>query len=68
MDLATQRDLFTDLDLFVVWDTDRPLLDRLRFLYQAREDLRWAEDLAQRGGYHIACFLAQQVGVGPAER
>ena len=27
------RDLFTDLDLLVVWDTERPLLDRLRFLY-----------------------------------
>jgi HEPN domain-containing protein len=33
-----------------------------RWLEQAREDLRWAEDLAHRGGYHIACFLAQQVG------
>jgi HEPN domain-containing protein len=28
---------------------------------QAGEDLRWAADLAERGGYHIACFLAQQV-------
>jgi len=28
-----RRDLFTDLDLFVVWDTDRPLLDRQRYLY-----------------------------------
>lgn len=28
-----RRDLFTDLDLFVVWDTDRPPLDRLRYLY-----------------------------------
>ena len=33
-----------------------------RWLEQAQEDLRWAEDLAQRGGYHVACFLAQQVG------
>jgi len=33
-----------------------------RWLEQAAEDLRWAEDLARRGGYHIACFLAQQVG------
>lgn len=33
-----------------------------RWLEQAREDLRWTKDLAQRGGYHIACFLAQQVG------
>jgi len=28
-----RRDLFTDLDLFVVWDTDRPLLERQRYLY-----------------------------------
>jgi len=33
-----------------------------RWLEQAQEDLRWAKDLAERGGYHIACFLAQQVG------
>jgi HEPN domain-containing protein len=33
-----------------------------RWLEQAREDLRWASHLAERGGYHIACFLAQQVG------
>ena len=32
-----------------------------RWLEQATVDLRWAEDLAQRGGYHLACFLAQQV-------
>lgn len=25
------------------------------------EDLRWARALAEQGGYHIACFLAQQV-------
>jgi len=24
--------------------------------------LKWTKDLAERGGYHIACFLAQQVG------
>jgi HEPN domain-containing protein len=30
-------------------------------LQQALEDLHWAEDLAQRGGYYLACFLAQQV-------
>jgi HEPN domain-containing protein len=29
-----------------------------RWLEQAEEDLRWANDLAERGGYHIACFLA----------
>lgn len=33
-----------------------------RWLEQATEDLKWAKDLAERGGYHIACFLAQQVG------
>ena len=33
-----------------------------RWLEQAIEDLRWAKDLANRGGYHIACFLSQQVG------
>jgi HEPN domain-containing protein len=34
-----------------------------RWLEQAQEDLRWAEDLAHRGGGdHVACFLAQQVG------
>jgi HEPN domain-containing protein len=33
-----------------------------RWLEQAEEDLRWAKDLAERGGFHIACFLAQQVG------
>jgi len=33
-----------------------------RWLEQAKEDLRWTRDLAERGGYHIACFLAQQVG------
>ena len=33
-----------------------------RWLEQASEDLHWAKDLAERGGYHIACFLAQQVG------
>lgn len=32
-----------------------------RWLEQAREDLRWARELARWGGYHIACFLAQQV-------
>ena len=32
-----------------------------RWLDQAREDLKWAAHLAEQGGYHIACFLAQQV-------
>ena len=39
-----------------------PLEEGRRWLEQAAEDLRWADDLAERGGYHIACFLAQQVG------
>jgi len=39
-----------------------PFEEGRRWLEQAQEDLRWAQDLAQRGGYHIACFLAQQVG------
>ena len=33
----------------------------MRWLEQASEDLKWAKDLAERGGYHIACFLAQQI-------
>ena len=28
-----RRDLFTDLDVLVVWETDLPLLERLRVLY-----------------------------------
>jgi HEPN domain-containing protein len=36
--------------------------DGRRWLEQASEDLKWAKDLAKRGGYHIACFLSQQVG------
>ena len=39
-----------------------PLEEGRRWLEQAEEDLRWADDLARRGGYHIACFLAQQIG------
>lgn len=39
-----------------------PLEEGRRWLEQASEDLHWAKDLAERGGYHIACFLAQQVG------
>lgn len=33
----------------------------IRWLEQAEEDLKWAELLVHQGGYHIACFLAQQV-------
>jgi len=36
--------------------------DGKRWLEQAYADLKWAKDLAERGGYHISCFLAQQIG------
>ncbi len=39
-----------------------PEAEGKRWLEQAKEDLKWAKDLAQRGGYYLACFLAQQVG------
>ena len=39
-----------------------PAEEGRRWIEQAQEDLKWAKDLADRGGYHIACFLAQQVG------
>lgn len=39
-----------------------PVEEGKRWLEQASEDLKWANELARRGGYHIACFLAQQVG------
>lgn len=32
-----------------------------RWLDQAKENLKWARWLADEGGYHIACFLAQQI-------
>ena len=38
-----------------------PLEEGRRWLDQAKEDLRWAQHLAQEGGHHLACFLAQQV-------
>lgn len=38
-----------------------PLEEGLRWLEQADEDLKWAKLLAREGGYHIACFLSQQV-------
>jgi HEPN domain-containing protein len=38
-----------------------PTEEARRWLEQAREDLKWAGWLAREGGYHIACFLAQQV-------
>src|SRR5438094_110149 len=39
----------------------QPVEEGLRWLEQAEEDLHWAKDLAERGGFHIACFLAQQI-------
>lgn len=38
-----------------------PLEEGLRWLEQAYEDLKWTKLLAREGGYHIACFLSQQV-------
>ncbi len=38
-----------------------PLDEGRRWLEQAEIDLGWAEHLHQQGGYHLACFLAQQV-------
>jgi len=38
-----------------------PLEEAKRWLDQAREDLIWAKRLANDGGYHIACFLSQQI-------
>lgn len=32
-----------------------------RWLSQAAEDLKWTKHLAEQGGWHIACFLSQQV-------
>ena len=32
-----------------------------RWLAQAAADLHWAKHLAREGGWHLACFLAQQV-------
>ena len=36
-----------------------PYEEGMRWLEQAVEDLRWARDLTERGGYHIACFLSR---------
>lgn len=40
---------------------ENPLNEGKRWLSQATEDLKWARRLAEEGGWHIACFLAQQV-------
>ena len=40
----------------------RDALDEARrWFEQATEDLKWATLLTKEGGFHIACFLAQQV-------
>jgi HEPN domain-containing protein len=39
-----------------------PIEEGERWLEQAVEDLKWAKDLAERGGFHIACFLSQLFG------
>jgi HEPN domain-containing protein len=38
-----------------------PREEGLRWLSQAIIDLEWAKHLVNEGGYHLACFLAQQV-------
>jgi HEPN domain-containing protein len=38
-----------------------PLEEGQRWLDQAVQDLKWAKHLAEAGGWHIACFLSQQV-------
>lgn len=32
-----------------------------RWLDQAKEDLKWVRELLRLGGYHLVCFLAQQI-------
>jgi HEPN domain-containing protein len=38
-----------------------PFHEGERWLAQAEQDLHWAKHLVEAGGWHIACFLAQQV-------
>lgn len=40
---------------------DQALEEGRRWLAQATQDLHWARHLTQEGGWHIACFLSQQV-------
>jgi len=39
----------------------RDLNEGRRWLEQATEDLKWARLLLKEGGYHLVCFLAQQI-------
>jgi len=50
-----RRDLFTDLDLFVVWDTDRPLLERQRYLYSL---------LSRPVDLDIVCYTPEELAAG----
>ncbi len=38
-----------------------PFEEGQRWLAQAAADLHWAKYLAREGGYHLSCFLAQQI-------
>lgn len=40
---------------------NKPRDEGQRWLSQAAEDLKWTKLLAEQGGWHIACFLSQQV-------
>jgi HEPN domain-containing protein len=40
---------------------NKPLDEGQRWITQAAEDLKWTKLLAEQGGWHIACFLSQQV-------
>ncbi len=39
----------------------RPPDEAQRWLEQAIEDLKWARLLLDHGGFHLVCFLAQQI-------
>jgi HEPN domain-containing protein len=40
---------------------ENPEHEGKRWLAQAKADLKWARHLAEQGGWHLACFLSQQV-------
>jgi len=40
---------------------NKPHDEGQRWLTQAAEDLKWTKLLSEQGGWHIACFLSQQV-------
>ncbi len=42
---------------------NRPFEEGRRWYQQAREDFKWDRNIfGQNGGYHIICFLCQQIG------